>query len=58
MAHSGVSLDGQQHSVDTQMYWVALVKDLDQKGYYIRTVDTEVYTWLLFLLYMLLLCVL
>lgn len=43
VAHSSVSLDGKvQHSDQAKTYWVALVKDLDQKGYFIRTVDKEV----------------
>lgn len=41
VAHSSVSIDGQP-SDDSKTYWVALVKDLDQKGYFIRTVDKEV----------------
>ena len=41
MAHSSVRLDGQQGE-EAKSYWVALVKDLEQKGYFIRTVDREV----------------
>lgn len=41
VAHSTMSLDGRQ-SDQAKTYWVALVKDLDEKGYFIRTVEKEV----------------
>lgn len=41
VAHSTAAMDGQQESQGPS-YWVAIVKDLEQKGYYIRIVDKKV----------------
>lgn len=41
MAHSSASIDGQQ-ATEEKSYWVVIVKDLEQKGYFIRVVDKKV----------------
>lgn len=41
VAHSSASIDGQQDT-EEKSYWVAIVKDLEQKGYFIRVVDKTV----------------
>ena len=41
VAHSALQLDGQPLAGDN-IYWAVLVKDLDQKGYFIKIVDKEV----------------
>lgn len=43
VAHSSVSVDGRQgQGGEDKSYWVVLVKDLEQKGYFLRIVDKEV----------------
>ena len=41
VAHSSASIDGRPDGPN-RSYWVALVKDVEQKGYFIRIVDKEV----------------
>lgn len=43
VAHSSTSIDGRSEG-PSRAYWVALVKDVEQKGYFIRIVDKEVRT--------------
>ncbi len=44
VAHSSLSIDGRSGGggEGKNSYWVALVKDLELKGYFIRVVDKEV----------------
>ena len=41
VAHSCASIEGRPGPSD-KSYWVALVKDVEQKGYFIKIVDREV----------------
>ncbi len=41
VAHSSLQLDGQPQDTEN-IYWAVLLKDLDQKGYYIKIVDKAV----------------